>query len=58
MPAIGKPKRVSLSVSLPPEMHARLVKESEARLLNPSVLVEKSVSLLFTSFDYVDHEGS
>lgn len=51
MPASAKPKRVSLSVSLPPEQHARVLREAEARLVSPAYLAEKAFSLLFTSFD-------
>lgn len=51
MPKSSRPKRTTLSVSLPPDMAARLSAESEARILAPSVLVERSLGLLFTSFD-------
>lgn len=46
-----KPKRVSVGVSLPPEMAERLSREATARLLAPSVLVEKAVAMLFVSLD-------
>lgn len=60
MPTNPKTKRVSRSITLPETMDARLQRECDARLLNASVLVEKGLSLLFTSFDVAptDHLGS
>lgn len=60
MPNTSKPKRQSLSISLPPDMATRLQRESDARILAPSVLIERAVSLLFTSFDVAptEHTGS
>lgn len=51
MPAPNKPKRVPFSISLSPEMATRLQRESDERLLNPAILVEKGLGLLFGSFD-------
>lgn len=51
MPTTSKPKRLSRSITLPETMDARLQRECDARLLNASVLVEKGLSMLFTSFD-------
>lgn len=60
MPNTSKPKRVSRSITLPEQMDARLQRECDARLLNASVLIEKAVSMLFTSFDVApaEHTGS
>ena len=44
MPKVAKPKRTSLSISLPPELGARLVQEADARMLNTSLLVERAVA--------------
>lgn len=43
-PSNSKPKRMQMSISLPPELGARLAREAQARLLNPSLLVEKAVA--------------
>lgn len=51
MPTTSKPKRVPFSISLTPDVAARLQRESDDRLLNPSVLVEKGLGMLFASFD-------
>lgn len=36
-------KRASMSLSLPAELKKKLYAEAEARVLNPSVLVEKAL---------------
>lgn len=51
MPPTSKPKRVPFSISLNPDIATRLQHESDERLLNPAVLVEKGLGLLFASFD-------
>lgn len=40
----SKPKRASRSISLPPELDAKLQAEADSRLLNPSLLVERAVA--------------
>lgn len=44
MPKATKPKRTSLSVSLPPDLAAKLQGEADARMLNASLLVERAVA--------------
>lgn len=39
-----KPKRTSMSVSLPPELASKLQSEAESRLLNASLLVERALA--------------
>lgn len=46
-----KPKRVAKNISLPPDLAKRLDTEAEARLLNPSLLVEKALSHFFDGLD-------
>jgi predicted transcriptional regulator len=43
MPKPVKPKRTSLSVSLPPELAAKLQSEAYDRMLNPSLLIEHAL---------------
>lgn len=51
MPKNTRPKRTPIGASLPPELALRLQAEADARVLAPSVLIEKSLRLLFASFD-------
>lgn len=57
MPRNTREPRTSVSCSLPPDLAARLHAESDARLVSPSLLLEKGIRLLFTSFDHPMPEG-
>lgn len=54
MTPTAKVKRVPMSISLPPELGARLVREAESRLLNPSLLVEKAVAAYLPTLPPID----
>lgn len=52
-----KPKRVAKNISLPPDLAKRLDTEAEARLLNPSLLVEKALERFFEALEATE-DGS
>jgi hypothetical protein len=48
---LPKPKRTSVGCTLPPPMADRLHRESDARLVAPSFLIEKALTALFEEMD-------
>lgn len=54
MPTTSKPKRMSLSISLPPELAARLQREADQRLIAPSLLVEKALAPYLAALPPID----
>lgn len=53
-----KIKRTALSISLPPDLAARLAKEADARLVNASLLVEKAVAAYLPTLSPIPTNGS
>ena len=43
-PTLNRPKRVAIGVSLPPTLAEALQRESDDRMIAPSLLVEKAVA--------------
>lgn len=50
----GKPKRAQRSVTLPPALDEKLQAEADARLLNPSLLVERALSVYLPTLPNMD----
>ena len=49
-----KPKRQSRSVTLPPALDAKLQEEANARLINPSLLVERALAAYLPTLPPID----
>lgn len=49
-----KPKRSQRSVTLPPALDAKLQEEADARLLNPSLLVERALAAYLPTLPNMD----
>ena len=49
-----KPKRAQRSISLPPALDEKLQAEADARLLNPSLLVERALAAYLPSLPSLD----
>lgn len=58
MSTAPKAKRAQRSVSLSPHVDAMLQKEADARMLHPSVLVEKALAAWLPTLPPVDLDGS
>ena len=50
----SKPKRIARSVTLPPALDEKLQAEADARLLNPSLLVERALAAYLPSLPSLD----
>lgn len=58
MPATPKPRRVPLSVSLPPDLSAKLLHEAEQRYIAPTLLVERALLAFLPTLPPLDLDGS
>lgn len=58
LPQAPKPKRAQRSVTLPPALDAILQTEADARLLNPSLLVERALTMYLPLLPSMDEPAA